>query len=92
MPVIARGLKLGEEFGEFSEALLHSQGLLPHKEMKEPLVGEAADVIICTLDALAGAHPDWAPEYLIDRLNEQLDKKSDKWLRVMRALANETRT
>ena len=46
-----------EEVGEFSEALMHKMGFLPHKTMKEPLVGEAADVIITVLDTLSAAYP-----------------------------------
>jgi hypothetical protein len=87
MPVLGRGLKLGEEYGEFTEALLHSQGLLPHKVMSEPLIGEAADVIICVLDALSGVHGDWTPELLVDQLVNQLNVKSAKWQRVMAVLS-----
>ena len=78
-PVLARNSKTMEELGEFSEALLHKLGYLPHKTMKEPLEGEAADVIICVLDALAGAYPELSATQLTIMLEEQLEKKSKKW-------------
>lgn len=74
-----------EEVGEFSEALLHKLGYLPHKTMKEPLEGEAADIIICVIDTMAAAYPDLSYEELNDMLIEQLVKKSRKWITVMAA-------
>jgi len=82
-PVLARNSKIMEELGEFSEALLHKLGMLPHKEMKEPIEGEAADVIICVIDALAGAYPEMTAEGLTGMLEFQLGKKSLKWKTVM---------
>lgn len=82
-PVLARNAKIMEELGEFSEALLHKLGHLPHKEMKEPIEGEAADVIICVIDALAGAYPDLSADELTLILEIQLRKKSNKWKTVM---------
>ena len=82
-PVLARNSKTMEELGEFSEALLHKLGHLPHKTMKEPLEGEAVDVIICVIDALAGAYPDMSAKELTDMLKLQLEKKSKKWKKVM---------
>ena len=74
-----------EELGEFSEALLHKLGHLPHKTMKEPIEGEAADIMICVIDTLAGAYPEMSAEGLTDMLLSQLDLKSEKWIRVMEA-------
>lgn len=82
-PVLARNAKTMEELGEFSEALLHKLGHLPHKVMKEPIEGEAADVIICVIDALAGAYPELSADELSDMLKAQLKKKSQKWVSVM---------
>ena len=84
-PVLARSVKTMEELGEFSEALLHKLGHLPHKEMKEPIEGEAADVILCIIDALAGAYPEMTAEGLTSMLEWQLAKKSQKWEKVMAA-------
>jgi len=39
-------LKLDEEFGELSEAILFQIGLLPHKKLKEKAIGEVADNFI----------------------------------------------
>lgn len=82
-PVLARNSKTMEELGEFSEALLHKLGHLPHKTMKEPIEGEAADVIICIIDALTGAYPELTPTQLNDMLMHQLNLKSQKWSSVM---------
>jgi NTP pyrophosphatase (non-canonical NTP hydrolase) len=81
-PTLARNAKIMEEVGEFSEALLHKLGYLPHKEMKEPLVGEAADVIITVIDTLCAAYPEMNEEQLIMTLNEHLRLKSEKWKKV----------
>ncbi len=83
LPVLARNAKLMEETGEFSQALLHKLGYLPHKTMNEPLMGEGADVILCLLDTLASAHPEMDPNELLEALSEQLKKKSLKWKQVM---------
>ena len=80
-----RSVKLGEEFGEFSEAVLHKRGLLPHKTMKEPIEGEAADIVICTLDTLASVYPELTPEEVINMLNEQLKLKVHKWHSIQEA-------
>lgn len=86
-PVLARNVKLMEEVGELSEALLHKLGYLPHKTLKEPIEGEAADVILCAIDLLAGAYPDMTAEGLASMLEWQLTKKSQKWVVVMNARA-----
>lgn len=82
-PVLVRNTKIMEEVGEFSEALLHKLGYLPHKTMKEPLEGEAADIIICVIDTLAAAYPELSPDELTVMLADQLLKKSRKWVSVM---------
>lgn len=84
LPVLARNGKIMEELGEFAEALLHKLGFLPHKTMKEPLMGEGADVIICVLDTLSAAHPELTTEEIETQLLEQLALKSAKWSKVMR--------
>ncbi len=88
LPVLARNAKLMEETGEFSQALLHKLGYLPHKEMNEPLMGEAADVILCLLDTLSSAYSELNPEQVLDSLTQQLLKKSQKWEKVMQIRAN----
>jgi len=84
LPVLARNSKIMEEVGEFSEALLHKLGFLPHKTMKEPLVGEAADVILCVLDTLASAYPELSEDELGSLILEQIEKKTQKWKDVMK--------
>ena len=78
-PLSNRMLKLYEEAGELSEAVNHFEGYLPHKIMKEPLIGEVADVIITALDVLRKASPGVPDEELLQMLSEQLDIKTKKW-------------
>lgn len=82
-PALARNAKIMEEVGEFSEALLHKFGFLPHKKLKEPIEGEAADVIMCVIDTLASAYPELSSGELAEMLSAQIDKKSRKWGIVM---------
>lgn len=82
-PLFVRNTKMMEEVGEFSEALMHQQGYLPHKTMKEPLEGEAADVLICLIDTLASAYGHMTDDEIITMLSDQLEKKSDKWDEVI---------
>lgn len=77
------GLKLMEEVGELAECINFAQGYLPHKQMKEPLIGEAADVIQNVLAILAKAYPDWTQSEIIRGLDNHLQKKTDKWESVM---------
>jgi NTP pyrophosphatase (non-canonical NTP hydrolase) len=79
-PVMARCIKIQEELGEFSEAFLHKLGYLPHKKMKEPIEGEAADVIICIIDTLQTVYPDLSIDEVIIMLDTALVRKSQKWL------------
>ena len=81
--VFARNAKLMEEIGEFSEALLHNQGLLPHKQMKEPLEGEVADVIICLLYTYLVTNPSLTAQDLQRTIGEQLNKKLMVWERIL---------
>ena len=84
MPLANRMIKVGEEVGELSEAVNHHEGWLPHKTMKEPLIGEVADVIITALDVLREA-TDYAisDEELLDQLVRQLRTKSCKWETIL---------
>lgn len=83
-PLSVRGLKLSEECGELSEAIAHQEGWLPLKQMKEPLIGEVADVIITAIDVLRDAHPtDISDEELMNMLDEWLKKKLDKWTGIV---------
>lgn len=73
------GLKLMEEVGEYAEALNHSLGNLPHKTMKEPPTGEAADTIQLVVCILARIYPTHSPSELIAELAQWLEFKNDKW-------------
>lgn len=77
-PTEIRALKLQEEVGEFSEATLVHYGWIK-KELKEPQVGELADVIICAVDTYISSHPQVGITQLIQELQQHLDKKMLKW-------------
>lgn len=79
----AMGLKLMEEVGEYAEAINHAGGYLPHKKMKEPAIGEAADVIQNVICILGVLYPDRTPEQLFAELAAWLEVKTDKWESVL---------
>jgi NTP pyrophosphatase (non-canonical NTP hydrolase) len=79
----AHTLKLMEETGELAEAVNHTLGNLPHKEMKEPLAGEVADVIQCAIAVMCKAYPDMTEGDIFNELNRQLVAKTAKWERVV---------
>lgn len=73
------GLKGAEEYGEFGTAVLVETGRLAHKELKEPSFGEAADVILCMVSALAKLHPHMTPAEISDELARWLYLKQLKY-------------
>lgn len=77
------GLKLMEEVGEYAECINFQLGYLPHKTMKEPAVGEAADVVQNTICILSRLYPDHTPTQLFELLSNHLQMKNDKWESVM---------
>jgi len=82
MPLSTMQNKLGEEYGELSEAVLHHEGFSAHKTMKEPLAGEVADVINTAIGVLVKAYPDLNDGQIAMLLIDQLMKKTDKWVAV----------
>lgn len=78
-PIEAMCLKLFEEGGELAEAVNHKCGYLPHKTMKEPLVGEVADVINTAVSIFAKAHPELTTAEMVDLLVTQMNTKNKKW-------------
>ena len=79
----ALGLKLSEETGEFSEALLKELGYLQHKELKEPLMGEAADVINVVLATLVMTYPDKHIGDIVRELRDHMVLKNIKYKRIL---------
>lgn len=71
------------ETGELAEAVNASLGFLPHKQMKEPLEGEVADVINSAIAVLAKAYPLESGAQIKARLLEQLHRKATKWAQVI---------
>lgn len=81
--VEALGLKLMEEVGEFAETVNFHQGYLPHKVMKEPVIGEAADVIQNVIAMLAKVYDDMTGPEIAAMLEQYLDSKTDKWESIL---------
>ncbi len=77
------GLKLMEEVGELAECINFHLGNLPHKQMKEPAIGEAADVIQNVLAIVAKIYSHLPNDELIQLLSDQLELKTDKWQSIM---------
>lgn len=83
-PLLAAALKLSEEVGELSEAVLHHEGHLPHKTMKEPLAGEVVDVIHNAIAPFVKAYSG-TTEDLARLLIAQMHRKNAKWDAVLLA-------
>jgi NTP pyrophosphatase (non-canonical NTP hydrolase) len=79
----AMGLKLMEEVGELAECINFQLGYLPHKQMKEPAMGEAADVIQNVIAIIAKLYPNHSPTEIVNALEYQLNAKTDKWESIM---------
>ena len=70
-----------QELGEFSEQVMISEGKLQHKEAEYNGVAlEAADVIICVMDAYVKQLPNESSSSLLQKLSNAMDKKSVKWI------------
>lgn len=84
-PACALGLKLSEETGEFSEALLYELGYLHHKKDKvfEPPMEEAADIINVLTGVLAVHYPEKTTEMLLVELLAALNKKGRKYAKIL---------
>jgi hypothetical protein len=85
-PLANMTLKVAEEAGELAEAVNFHEGFLAHKQMKEPLEGEVADVINCAIGVLVKAYPHLTDAALYALLETMLALKADKWGRVLRDL------
>lgn len=85
MDPMALGLKLGEEVGEFQEAVLVEHGYLQHKELKEDTLHEAADIICVLIGFLAKHHPNLTSPQLTEMLYEAIAKKGEKYANIVGA-------
>lgn len=77
------GLKLMEEVGEYAETINFAMGYLPHKQLKESPFGEAADVIQNTVAILRKLYPELSDGRILEILEEELIRKTDKWESIM---------
>lgn len=82
----ALALKLGEELGEFQEAVLKEYGYLQHKEVKEDPFHEAADIINVLIGFFAVHYPGLSAEQLTEKLYEAIASKGDKYAKVVLGL------
>jgi acyl carrier protein len=83
-PPLAMFAKLGEEFGETGEALNITLGYITHKTMKEPLVGEIADLCQVALSLLVKMTPELSSKERMDLFLTHLERKNMKWAEVQR--------
>lgn len=84
MPDWALGLKLGEEAGEVSEALLKAKGYLRHKELKEDVLHEIADVFNVCLGILVQRYQNKSVDEIFDMLNQAVYKKGQKYINLLK--------
>lgn len=75
--------KLGEEFGEFCEQVLHVYGFNSHKNLDDELLDEAADVIQLVLIVLQKSYPEKTPTELFTELETSVAKKFDKYITIL---------
>ena len=80
-------MKVSEETGEFGESILIERGRLPGKKLKEPAMGEGADVIIATICVLAKHYPHLSPAELTTLLTKWVNIKMAKYSRKLHAPA-----
>jgi len=81
-PLVAMAAKLFEEGGELAECVNIQEGFITHKAMKEPLVGEVADVVQVALSILVKATPCLTPQQRMDLFLEHFERKNSKWAAV----------
>lgn len=84
-PDWALGLKLAEECGEVSEAILYANGFIQHKELKEDVLHEVADVINVALGILTQHYPDVAVPELLTQLDAAMKTKNKKYAKILGA-------
>lgn len=81
----ALALKLGEELGEFQEAVLKDYDYLKHKPVGEGVWGEVADIINVLIGFLALHYPEMTATQLTEKLYESVALKGDKYAHVIGA-------
>ena len=79
----ALALKLGEELGEFQQAVLKDEGYLRHKELKEDMWGEAADIVCVLIGYFARRYPECTGQQLTERLYDNICEKGDKYRTIL---------
>lgn len=80
-------MKISEENGELAEAMLVERGKLPGKKLKEPALGEGADVIIASICAIAKHYPSIPADELAMGLAKWVNVKTGKYFDKLHAPA-----
>ena len=83
-PAMAMGLKLGEECGEVQTAILKDNGFLEHKVLDEDVMHEIADVMNVCCSILTATYPQLSPTELLSQLSQAMEKKADKYSKVLK--------
>ena len=65
------------------EAILKGNGFLQHKELKEGVIDEVADVFNVCLALLVSHYPDATVEELIVRLDNAMKTKNAKYAEIL---------
>lgn len=76
-------LKLGEEVGEFNEAVLKMLGYLKHKELKEDAIHEAADIVNVVFSALTVLYSELSVEELMEQFVQAFETKANKYKKIL---------
>ena len=82
-PGWAHGLKLGEECGEVQEAILVNAGFCDHKELKEGVIEEVADVINVCMAILSAEYETVPLDELLGQLATAMEKKNQKYANII---------
>lgn len=77
--------KLFEEAGEFSEAVQIERGMINKKREYDAPFYEAADSMICIIDALSRLYPSRSPSQICTLLHHALRRKGGIWKNKMDA-------
>lgn len=82
-PGWAHGLKLGEECGEVQEAILVAAGMCDHKEIKEDVMHEVADVINVCMAILSAEYETVPINELLPQLVAAMQLKNTKYANII---------
>jgi len=83
-PAIVLAVKLSEEVGELSEAVLSESGYLKHKtKTLEGIMGETADIFNVLIGILSTQYPNKTASEITAELQEAMQRKWEKYERIL---------